>query len=654
MWSHVWKWFTDKWPYYGLRHLLLDEDVPGGTSYFYTLGTVILVIFAVQVVSGIVQLFYYVPSVDYAYDSVSYLRTQVPFGWFIHNMHYWGAQAMVFIVTLHMIRVYIWKGYKNPLTWLIGVLQLLTVMALSFTGAPLVWDMKGYWDGEVGSSITSTVPVVGDIFTKLLRGGETMGQLALSRFFIFHVGILTPILAALIGSHIAAFRFTGVVGSWDERKNRFSAPLWPDQLYKDSVTSTIVFFILIVLCVFAPPSFSGAADPSNTTYLPKPEWNFLFIYQALKYFHGPWEPVGTVGVPFVLIALLIVLPFIDRSPERNAVRRPIAMACLVVYGGFVVVFTILGWLSPGFTQMPILPGAEKKAVVKPQAFPGAKKGEQLFNSEGCTACHRVNGAGGTLGPDLSQEGLKGRDRQWLRDQIRNPKSHFPTSIMPSFVKLTDDEVNDLIDYLLSLGAGSSGSPSSDVTGQERAQAAGARSNDAAGPGPTPRVNPQKPAAGHAHVPAENLPGPAAYVIGDAVNGAVLFKQQCSSCHGPDGKDHVPNPGSIDGTVPPLNPIDPELFNAAPQIFAENIDKIIQHGSVPPGPSPAITMPAWGDTHSLTQQEIANIEAYIMSLNKVNRARLMHPGMEPKDFLILVVAVYAAVIVVLLSARRRAS
>jgi quinol-cytochrome oxidoreductase complex cytochrome b subunit len=99
----LWKWFTDRWPYYQLTDLLLKEEIPGGASFAYTLGTSLITIFILQAVSGILQLFYYVPTVDHAYDSVSYLRTEVPFGWLVHNMHYWGAQA--YDAGIHMGRL---------------------------------------------------------------------------------------------------------------------------------------------------------------------------------------------------------------------------------------------------------------------------------------------------------------------------------------------------------------------------------------------------------------------------------------------------------------------------------------------------------------------------------------------------------------------
>lgn len=637
MFSRIWRWFTDRWPYYPLKRLLLDEEIPGGARYAYTLGTSIAAVFALQIISGIVQLFYYVPTVDHAYDSVSYLRTQVPFGWLVHNMHYWGANAMVFLVALHMIRVYIWAAYKTQLTWLIGVTLLLLTMALSFTGAPLIWDQRGYWAGEVGSGITGTVPVMGDLLKIILRGGERMGQLAISRFFIFHVGVFAPLLMLMIGIHVASFRKSGVVGPWEESKRKYSGPFWPDQAFKDAVTGTIVFFILITLSVFSPPPFSGPADVLNTTYLPKPEWNFLFLYQALKYFKGPLEPLGTAGVPTVLIALLVLLPFIDRNPERNPLRRPVAMTCLAVYAGLILALTIAGYLSPGYAQMPA--GTDKGAFPMPglkqaaTALPGAAGGARLFASENCIGCHSVEGGGGKIGPALSATTLQGRDRKWITDQIRSPKSHNPKTVMPSFASLTDQQVNDLVDYLMSLDhttPAQQGRPGGkdNANGEEQTAAISY-------PG---RSDPPDSSPG-------DLPGPAASIIGDSENGAVLFAQQCAACHGQKGKGGMPNPGSDDGVVPMLNPIDRELFNAQPAGFAETIDRLIQHGSTPPGPHPAISMPAWGDTHALTQQEIANIEAYILKLNGVDRAALINPGVKPLNFFLMIVAIYALVILV---------
>ena len=110
------------------------------------------------------------------------------------------------------------------------------------------------------------------------------------------------------------------------------------------------------------------------------------------------------------------------------------------------------------------------------------------------------------------------------------------------------------------------------------------------------------------------------MTGNRKIGAALFVSYCQSCHGPEGTDNVPNPGSVDGTVPPLNPIDPALSDKRAPVFARKIDRYMQHGSLPDGSGPVLFMPDWGDSKTLSQKEIASVEAYIMYINGVVRKR----------------------------------
>ena len=135
-------------------------------------------------------------------------------------------------------------------------------------------------------------------------------------------------------------------------------------------------------------------------------------------------------------------------------------------------------------------------------------------------------------------------------------------------------------------------------------------------------------------------------IGNPKHGGVLFRQRCESCHGIKGKGGIPNPGSVSGIVPALNPIDSALFNNDANIFAENIDRFIQHGSTPPGPDPSLHMQNFGDSHVLTQQQIAQIEAYVLKLNGVDRAQLRHPGLPPKEFLLISLTAFGIFVIVL--------
>jgi ubiquinol-cytochrome c reductase cytochrome b subunit len=632
--SRVLAWVNERWPRRAVIRWSLEEEMTGGTSYAYVFGSSALLLFLLQAATGIVQLIFMVPTVDHGYDSLNYLRIQVPFGWLIHGLHYWGAAAMLIVVGLHMCQVFLYGAHKHPrqLIWFIGLANLLVVQAMVFSGPIIPWDERGYWEGEVGSSIVGTVPVIGDFLKRILRGGSAMGQLTLSRFFIIHTALLPPLLLACVAAHIVAFRQFGIAGPWDEAKRRRRGRFWPDQVFKDALVFAAIVVALVGLSVYIPPPIAGPADPLDTSYLPKPEWNFLFLYKALQFFRGPLEPVGTVGIPLLLIFLLVSVPFLDRGPDRDPARRP-----YVVTGGGVFVFVILllayvGYYSrPGAETGPAAPAPPPPAAqtAAPPAAAGVKEGAQLFQTEGCIGCHRIRGVGGTVGPDLSSGVIRGKDRQWLTAQIRNPKAHFPNTIMPSYTGPSDEQVGAVVDYLLDVAAGGTLGPSA------------AAVPAAAGP---PSTKPVKMPAGP--------PGRAAYVIGSPERGVVVFTEVCISCHGPLGTDHIPNPGSEDGQVPPLNPINQNLFSRDPQAFAENLDRFLQHGSVPAGSGPKFRMLPFGDENSLTQQAISNVEAYVMQLNGVNRAELLHPGVKAHYYFWGVVAVFGALLVPLFVWARR--
>jgi quinol-cytochrome oxidoreductase complex cytochrome b subunit len=461
---------------------------------------------------------------------------------------------MLILILLHMTRVFVWGAYKRPreLTWLAGLTLFLVTMGFSFTGSPILWDQRGYWIGEVSTSVPSTAPVLGDLIKRLMRGGEEMGQLTLSRLFTLHTAVLPPTLMALFVLHIIAMRRFGSAGPWREERREPKGPFWPDQVFKDAVVGTTIFLLLVFLTVFFPPGYSGPADPLDVSFIPKPDWNFLFLYESLKYFEGPLEPVGTVGVPTLLIVMLILLPFVDRNPERDPLKRPIVMTCALVLAAVVVGLSIKGYLSPGFAQAP----AKQKAASS-QSRPSA---------------------------------LGFRETIWVNvSEAASPVREGKT-----------------------------------VSGPPEAK------------GISTPIREEK----------RGTPGRSAYLIGSAERGAEVFRKHCASCHGPEGKTTVLNPGSDEVKVPDLNPADRELSSPDAQSFAENIDVFIQHGAVPKGPNPAIRMPAFGDTNTLTQQEIANVEAHILLLNGVDRAQLVHPGMQPRAFFLLVVILYLLIVLFL--------
>lgn len=628
------EWIGERLPMGGLMDAAFDEKIPGGGSFFYTLGSATLFVFVLQIVTGIWQLFYYVPTVDHAYASLSYLRIHVPYGWLIHGIHYWGATVLAILVALHMIRVFIWGAYKKPreMTWLIGVLLLFIVAGLIFTGAALPWDETGYWATEVGTSIAGTVPLIGDFLEKFLRGGISMGQLTLSRFFAFHTVILPVLVLIVIFFHLIAFRRYGSVGPWKESKRTKLGDFWPDQVAIDLVVSGLIFVLIVGLSAFVPAPFSGPADPADSAFLPKPEWNFLFLYQLLKLFKGPLEIVGTLVLPTIIVILLISVPFIDRKKSHNPLKRIGMMIGGLVFVGFVLAYTFIG-----YTSHPPEAGKSGKAhahkgPVSYKLSPAAVKGQKIFNTYGCAACHTISGRGGKIGPNLTNEYQRNRSKSWLLVQITNSKMHVATSIMPSFSMLNKEQLNDLIAYLNTPHHPAPPVDSSKITAAQK------RSADS--------LKMAKIAYTKKKLDKLGAPGEAASIVGNVAVGRKLFVEDCASCHGLNGKGGMPNYGSTFGMVPALNPISKALYSKSPKQFAENIDRFIQHGAVPPGPHPSLKMLDFGDSYSLTQPEIANIEAYILDLNNVDRAQIESPN-TAKTFFYVTLILYVVLMVLMI-------
>lgn len=173
-------------------------------NWFYTLGSASLFVAVTQIVTGILLTIYYVPTPDHAYDSVQYITTQVPLGWFIRGLHHWGASAMIVLVVLHMLRIIFYGAYKFPreLTWFTGVFLLLVVVGFGFTGYLLPWDQKAYWATTVGTRIAGTPPVIGDWILRIVRGGEELSAVTLARFFGVHVWVLPGALLTLLAIHL--------------------------------------------------------------------------------------------------------------------------------------------------------------------------------------------------------------------------------------------------------------------------------------------------------------------------------------------------------------------------------------------------------------------------------------------------------------------
>ncbi|HTY07019.1 MAG TPA: cytochrome b N-terminal domain-containing protein [Gemmatimonadales bacterium] len=461
------RWLDERLDLAGIRRGLLDREVPDRLTWWHTLGSATLTVFLIQVITGIVLATYYAPSPDHAYESIRFVDRQVASGSLLRAIHHWGASAMVVLIIAHVVRVFSVGAYKYPreANWLVGVVLLLVVLGFSFTGYLLPWDQKAYWATAVGTNIGGTTPVVGGYVVTLLRGGAELGAATLTRFYAFHVLWLPMVLGVFVLVHLAVVIRQGIAPlpatleqgaparTTDPRypayyraayagSKRRGVRFWPDIIGKDAAVSLAVVLVIVLLALALGAPLEAPADPSDTAYVPRPEWYFLPLYQLLKLVPGSLESLVAFGVPTALIVTLLALPFFDTRSKRNLLRRPVALV------GLVVILGGSGLLIGAAVRQagPAVPPEVGRPLTSRE-----RAGRALFQSEQCTGCHTVAGKGGNQGPDLSDIGLH-HSAAWLHSYVEDPSRFHPGTKMPSFgpPTLSHEEIEELAQYLSSL------------------------------------------------------------------------------------------------------------------------------------------------------------------------------------------------------------
>lgn len=337
--------------------------------YTMGLGLITFFLFVLLVASGVLLMFYYVPSTTQAYDRMLDLRSSVAFGTFLRNMHRWGAHAMVAAVFLHMARVFFTGSYKKPreFNWVIGVILFLLTLFSSFTGYLLPWDQLAFWAITVGSAIAGYAPVVGKDIQFLLLGDTNFGQEALLRFYVLHIAVLPLLMTLLVSIHFWRIRKDGGLSrpektdadkatepstdDWPKEldlapaaavpvpanpaiagieKRRFgiqglvrgpftkvgnvpdnSVFSWPSLFMAELFVFVVtVAGVLLVSILFNAP----LEEPVNILHPPNPAkapWYFLGLQEMVSY-SAFW---GGVGIPTLEVLVLLLVPYVDRNPK---------------------------------------------------------------------------------------------------------------------------------------------------------------------------------------------------------------------------------------------------------------------------------------------------------------------------------------------------
>lgn len=373
-------------------------------SYSLWLGTISAALFLILVVTGVVLMFLYVPSVERAYQSVKDIEYVVSFGWFIRAMHRNATHLMVAVVFLHMVRAFLTGAYKNgvgvgqnrPLNWIIGIVLLLVTLFLAFTGYLLPWDQLAYWAVTVGTDIANKIPVMGEQIRYALLGGHEIDQNTLIRFYVLHCFFLPAFVLILISYHMWRVRKDGGLAAVDSivvnegkakkqngNKNKtysllglttgntvqVETTIRDEEKYTVNSNPALVrrialvllgtFVVVAVMSLFIGAPLEEPANPDLTPNPAKAPWYFLWLQELVSVttfsiagitFDGGF--IGGVLIPGVLLILICIWPFLDKSSKyatgvwasKERLRQNIIF---IIICFAIVVLTIIGTYMRG-------------------------------------------------------------------------------------------------------------------------------------------------------------------------------------------------------------------------------------------------------------------------------------------------------------------
>ena len=418
----------------GLKPLVLDAlnaPHPRFMNPLDYMGDILLFLFVNQIITGLLLMTKYNGSAmgnPYPAYATTLAMTHVWWWAFVRDLHFWGANAMVIAIAIHMARVFYVGAYKPPreFQWLSGLVLLGATIGLALSGYLLPWDQQAYWATQVATAMVKYVPWVGSDLLVFLRGCRYTCGTTLTLFFAMHVVLLPLILLMTVGLHVLLVIIHGQVDveaklpEEYKRKHRFGrvsdfpkgyVPFWPNIVTNIALYSAGMALILVLISANKAAPLADQANYVNVPpavavyYKPLPVWYFLNLYQVLKLAKtGLEDQLLVLGLPIALGAILVLLPFIDKNPSHRAKDRPVALGLGALLSLGVLYYTYAGWKSeqpaPTITSVILHPSFKKDLL-------------PLFNTK-CTPCHtgpaasdnanfQINTyagimAGGSLGP----------------------------------------------------------------------------------------------------------------------------------------------------------------------------------------------------------------------------------------------------------------
>jgi ubiquinol-cytochrome c reductase cytochrome b subunit len=449
-------WLNDRTGYRSVFASFLHGTVERNGAWLRTTGVTCLVLILVECFTGTVLALRYSASPATAYGSIGAIEAD-PFGHYLRGIHHWTSASLILLFGFAILRMLIGGEYgkRRDIVWLATLIGSQVILMFQITGHILPWDTNAVASAQVEAGIAGNTWVVGPQLKQFILNGKSAGEATLSLWYGAHVAILPAVLILFVGLPLLAARLRS--GSMPDAEEKEEAPpshpfepYYPNHLAREMLVAAGLLTVIAALALFyKTPLEEQATAEALKSYTARSEWYVMPLHAltVLPPFNQViFEPIATMILPGLLIAILAAVPLIDRNPRTGARKR--TRVVLVSAAG---VFIIGGLTAYGFYADK---QAEANAPPKPPKVvidtKLADAGKVLYDKNGCAACHAIAGKGGKSAPDLTKAGVAQPDRQWQIDHLVKPTSKVPSSTMPAYPNFKPDELKAFAEYLVSL------------------------------------------------------------------------------------------------------------------------------------------------------------------------------------------------------------
>jgi len=411
------------------------------SAWLQTTTGIVVVLLLVQFLTGVLLAFYYVPSVDHAYTTVSYIEKVVSSGSWIRSLHHYGSQWLTIFVFIHVMRLFWDRAYAlNRIQWIAAILLLGLVVSAGGTGYSLPWDARAFFSTRVAEGLMGGLPFAGPMARLWLLGGSEISGVTLSRFFALHVLVIPALIGAVVVWRMFRLQIAELFGP------------------REAIVGTLIFLALALWALKHPAPLGPSVAEAGADYLPRPGAQFLWLYQSLKYIPGGLGSVVGVVLPGIVLAVLVALPWLKR-------QRLIGGTLLGLGVVLVLIMTTASYLSdrrdPRFARQAAAEEAWRHqpfnpATISLAATTNVAGGAPDMYTKFCANCHGAQGQGAQQGPlkfppllDVSTKPRRSVDD--IVSLLKDPAAYGLQPPMRSFAdKLTEEQMREIAEWIVKL------------------------------------------------------------------------------------------------------------------------------------------------------------------------------------------------------------